>query len=185
MLIAKLVTSFKELDQIADLSRENLVTNISAETKAKEGFVTWQYSADALRALHAIAPSVIVTDGKIVAGYALTLTHASALIYPPMRHSLEHISSLEYRDRKVGDSRFYLMGQICVGAAYRGRGVVEQLYRYHHDHFSPRFDLLATEISTSNPRSLRAHQKVGFEVINTYRDDTDQWNVVVWDWGAQ
>jgi RimJ/RimL family protein N-acetyltransferase len=35
-----------------------------------------------------------------------------------------------------------------------------------------------TEVSTSNTRSLRAHARVGFEVVTTYRDATDEWAVV-------
>jgi hypothetical protein len=57
MLSTKLVSTPEELDQIAHLNSLNLVTNISPEDKAKNGFVTWSYPAEDLRALHEIAPS--------------------------------------------------------------------------------------------------------------------------------
>jgi ribosomal protein S18 acetylase RimI-like enzyme len=184
MLKASLVKTNRELDQIAELSRANLVSEVSAETKAKEGFVTWVYTPEILRALHAIVPSVIVKDGDVLAGYALTLTAACADIYPIMKATLEHMNGLSYKGRLLGDRRIYLMGQICVDKAYRGQGVVEQLYRAHREYFSDKFDLLVTEISAKNPRSLKAHQKAGFEVIDTYPDNGEVWDVVLLDWGV-
>jgi RimJ/RimL family protein N-acetyltransferase len=92
------------------------------------------------------------------------------------------ISTLVYQGRPLGQQKVYYCGQICVAEAYRGQGVVNLLYQFHRQHFSPQFDLLATEISTANPRSLKAHQKTGFEVIATHRDEVDQWDIVLWDW---
>jgi len=40
---------------------------------------------------------------------------------------------------------------------------------------------LVTEIATRNHRSNNAHKRVGFVTINTFRDETDEWNVVAWD----
>jgi L-amino acid N-acyltransferase YncA len=74
------------------------------------------------------------------------------------------------------------MGQICVHADYRGQGLVGMLYEFHRQQLSAQYDILVTEISTNNPRSLRAHLKTGFKVIDTYRDAQDEWEVVIWDW---
>lgn len=38
-----------------------------------------------------------------------------------------------------------------------------------------------TEVAERNPVSLRAHQKMGFEVVGTYHDGKEQWHVVVWE----
>jgi RimJ/RimL family protein N-acetyltransferase len=69
-----------------------------------------------------------------------------------------------------------------VAYDYRGKGAFDMLYSFHRSAFSGQYDLLATEISTSNLRSIRAHLRVGFEVIDRYRDQEDEWEVVVWDW---
>jgi len=182
MLTARLVSTEKEIQQIAALSSANLSTNISPETKAKEGFVSWVYTPDILETLHAVAPSVIVMDGSTLAGYALTLTPESLDTYPPARPTYEHASTLMYKGRPLGRQRFYLMGQICVAEAYRGQGLVTTLYEGHRRFYHHQFDLLLTEISTANPRSLKAHQKVGFQVIDTHHDAEGNWDVVLWDW---
>jgi len=182
MLTAKLVTTDNEIAQISALSNANLSTNISAETKAKEGFVSWVYTPAILKTLHAVAPSVIVMDGDTLAGYALALTPDCLAHYPPAIPTYDHASALLHKGRPLGEQRFYLMGQICVAEAYRGQGLVGALYEGHRKFYSPCFDLLLTEISVSNPRSLKAHQKVGFEVVDTHRDPQGVWDVVLWDW---
>ena len=182
MLTAKFVTTDKELIQIAELSAANLSSNISAEIKATEGFVSWFYPIDALRALHAVVPSVIVKDGDMVVGYALTLTRECVAVYPPMAPTVAHVSAIRYKDRLLADRQLYFMGQICVGAGYRGQGVVGLLYQFHRQEFSSKYEMLITEIATNNPRSLKAHEKVGFRIVDTYRDEQNEWDVVLWDW---
>ena len=182
MLITKLVTTEQELAEIAALSRANLVSNLSTEIKNKEGFVTWVYTPEALKAIHDIIPSVIVKDGDTLAGYALSISPACVDAYPPMLGTHTLVSAIPYKGRPLGEQRVYYCGQICVAEAYRGQGVVNLLYQFHRQQFSPQFDRLVTEISTANPRSLKAHQKVGFGIIKTHKDEMDEWDVVLWDW---
>jgi hypothetical protein len=56
------------------------------------------------------------------------------------------------------------------------------LCQQHKEVYGRYFDFLLTEISINNPRSLKAHEKIGFQTIYTYKDAMDEWNVVVWDW---
>jgi ribosomal protein S18 acetylase RimI-like enzyme len=74
------------------------------------------------------------------------------------------------------------MGQICVDKAYRGKGLVNMLYQKHREIYSSRFDFILTEISTANIRSIKAHEKLGFQSIHTYTDAMDEWRVVIWNW---
>jgi hypothetical protein len=184
MLTAKLVTTDHEINSIAALSNANLSTNITPETKEKEGFVSWVYTPIILKTLHAISPSVIVMDGDTLAGYALTITPESLAAYPPASPTFEHASTLIHNGRPLGQQRFYLMGQICIAEPYRGQGLVTTLYHGHRQFYMEKFDLLLTEISIANPRSLKAHQKVGFQVIDKHRDEAGLWDVVLWDWAA-
>lgn len=182
MLQAQFVSHDEELIQIANLSGTNHVSHLSDEVKASEGFVTWSYIPEVLRKLHDIHPSVIVKDGDKVVGYALVLLRGSAVIYEPLKEMLAYFSTLQYQGKPLLDHRVYFMGQICVDKDHRGQGVVDRLYQFHRQALSSQYDLLVTEIATRNVRSMKAHQKVGFITINTYKDATDEWNVVLWDW---
>jgi ribosomal protein S18 acetylase RimI-like enzyme len=182
MLITKLITTEEEFAGIIELSKANLVSTLPVEIKAREGFVTWVYTKEVLQAIHAVIPSVIVKDEGTVVGYALSLSPACIDIYPPMAGTHKKVSTVSYKGIPLGRQRVYYCGQICVAEGYRGQGLVNMLYQFHREQFSSQFDRLVTEISTANPRSLKAHQKIGFQIIETHTDDVDEWDIVLWDW---
>ncbi len=74
------------------------------------------------------------------------------------------------------------MGQICISEAFRGQGIFEKLYLKHKEIYSGKFDICLTEVSVRNKRSMKAHERVGFQTIHTFKDKTDDWNILLWDW---
>ena len=181
-MIATIVTNNDELSQIHHLNRQNLKYNINDDEKNREGFVSWLYSEELLFQMHQLAPSVIVKDGSTIAGYALTTLKESRKFHTDLETMFHHLESVNYNGKSLVNQNFYCMGQICVAKEYRGRGIVDMLYQKHKEIYSKQFDFILTEISTANVRSIKAHEKVGFVTINTYKDVMDEWNVVVWNW---
>jgi len=182
MYTIELVTTTEQIQQIAKLSAINLRSVIDEHTKIDQGFLTWEYTPRLLAAMHEFAPSVIAIDEGNVVGYALVATHAMAEVHTEMKLMLDNLSTLSYLGHPMNDYRYYMMGQICIAQEHRGKGLFEKLYQHHRTVYSNQFDMLMTEVSTSNHRSMRAHEKVGFKTIHTYHDHMDEWNVVVWDW---
>lgn len=182
MYTPTLVTTPAELQQIAALSKENLRAGLSEQEKQTQGFITWEYPFTLLQQLHTIAPSVIVKYQEEVVGYALTAFKESAIFQAEMVPMIDHLETLVFNGRLVKEYTYYIMGQVCVAKDHRGKGVFDMLYQHHKTVFQPQFELLVTEVSTSNLRSLQAHRKLGFQIINTYRDAVDEWDVIVWDW---
>lgn len=182
MLYPTVVSTEKELQQIQRLNQQNLKTNISAEEQKLEGFVSWTYSLELLKKMHSQAPSIIVKDGNEVVAYALVTLIEACDFHQDLQAMILNLSSVHYMGKPLMQYRFYLMGQICIQKEYRGEGVFDLLYKQHKTVYSEKFELLVTEISAANKRSLRAHEKLGFENIHTYNDGNDEWIVVVWNW---
>jgi predicted GNAT superfamily acetyltransferase len=122
--------------------------------------------------MHALLPSVVAEDQGALIGYALSMAVEAQPFVPVLQPMFEQIE-------KLGLKNFYVMGQVCVAKNHRGQGVFDALYDGHRRLYGSRFDALVTEISVRNQRSLRAHARVGFEVVHHYRDATDEWLVVV------
>jgi ribosomal protein S18 acetylase RimI-like enzyme len=171
-----------ELEQILALQRRNLEQALSAEELRSQGFVTLRHDLAALEQMHALAPSIIVQQGAELVGYALAMPRECRALMPVLEPMFELFDRLEYRGRPLSEQRFYVMGQICIDKAHRGRGLVERLYQKHREIYERRFDFIVTEVACRNHRSLRAHNRVGFQTLHTYQDATDEWAVVVWDW---
>ncbi|NVJ07646.1 GNAT family N-acetyltransferase [Myxococcus sp. AM001] len=173
-----------ELEHILALQQKNLKQALSEDELRAQGFVTVQHDLPALEQMHAMAPSIVAHhDGALVA-YALTMPREARALAPVLEPMFALFESLDFRGRLLSDYRFYVMGQICIDRAHRGQGLFDRLYHQHRDHFRDAFDLIVTEVSARNLRSLRAHERVGFETLHTYRDATDEWAVVAWDWAA-
>ncbi len=182
MLEASIVTTEDELAQIHQLNQLNLKQNLSEKEKKEEGFVSWLYSMKLLEQMHKLAPSVIIKDNGNVVAYALVTLKEASEFHPDLQTMINNLQPLQYNGKSLFNYSFYCMGQICIDKNYRGKGVFNSLYQHHKKIYQTKFDLLVTEISTSNPRSQKAHEKVGFKTINIYRDIMDEWNVVAWDW---
>jgi hypothetical protein len=182
MYSATTVGSNKDLEQILQLQRQNLKQFISQEEKDAQGFLTMQFNLPMLQQLHAIAPSVIIKQADEVVAYAMTVTPEGRQAYPDLEPMFVNFEQLQWQGKPLYDYRFYVMGQICVSKEHRAKGLFDKLYQHHKAVYSPHYDFIITEISTSNARSLQAHKRVGFQTIHQYEDSVDTWNVVVWDW---
>jgi ribosomal protein S18 acetylase RimI-like enzyme len=182
MLRPTFVTTREELEQIHRLNKENLKQNLSPAEQNEQGFITWLYSLELLERMHKLSASVIVKDGEDVVGYALTTPVDARAFHPDLDKMFLNLESVHYKGVPLFSFNFYCMGQICIDKKYRGRGIVDLLYQKHKELYGQQFDFILTEISTRNKRSIKAHEKIGFTSIYKYTDETDEWDVVIWNW---
>ena len=167
-----------DLDGILALQRQNLPESLTAEAARRDGFVTVVHTREVLSRMHAIAPSVVARHQDRVVGYALAMPRECRSFVPILEPMFAVLDGLEYRGEPLSRARYYVMGQICVAAGFRGTGLFQAMYAEHLAAFVDRYELIVTEISARNARSLRAHERTGFETLTTYTDATDDWVVV-------
>lgn len=182
MLKATTVSGHADLQEILDLQAANLKNNISNDEMKSEGFVTVHHSYDTIQKMHNVAPSVIIKDNEKIVAYALVMLKECRDLVPTLEPMFALLDQLRWKDKALNGFSFYVMGQICIAKTHRRQGLFEMLYQKHKEIYQHQFDFIITEVSLSNPRSLRAHERVGFETIHTYRDNTDDWTVIAWDW---
>jgi ribosomal protein S18 acetylase RimI-like enzyme len=180
MLIQKLITTDEELVQVAQLSEANSALNVQEDLKKTEGYVTWSYPLNVLRVINRVAPSVIVKDGEKVVGYAIVLTKETAPHFAPLREALEWFGTVQYEQKSILDHRVYFLGQTCIHQDYRGKGILNLLYDFHRQEYSPFYDIAVSEISVNNPRSKRAHEKIGFTTLQSRFIGAEEWDTVLW-----
>ena len=179
MFDVTIVTRDDELEQILRLQQLNLVGNIDAAEMQSQGFVTMNHSAAVLKQMHQLAPSVIIKHDHKVVAYALVMLRECRDLFPPLQPMFTNFDHLEWKGKPLNNYKFYVMGQVCVDKDYRGKGLFDLLYQKHKEIYQDQYDFVITEVSTRNHRSIRAHQRAGFQTINTYRDELDEWAVVI------
>lgn len=181
-ILIKYAETEDELYQILKLQNLNHIDNLSINDKNSNGFVTVKHNIELLTNMNNAARQIIAKDNDIVIGYALVMMREFSEMIPVLIPMFEMFSNLTYKDRQLTNYSFYVMGQICISESHRGKGVFEKLYLKHKETYSEKFDICLTEVSDSNSRSMRAHQKVGFQTICSFKDKTDYWNILLWDW---
>ena len=147
-MIATIVTTDNELEEIVELSHKSLRTKISVVQQQQQGFITWNYSFQLLKQMNDQCAHVIVKDKGNVVGYALVALKEASIFHKDLNAMVAHLGTLEYENELLQQYRFYVMGQICVDEDYRGKGVFQMLYQQHKKLFENGFDFVVTEIST-------------------------------------
>jgi L-amino acid N-acyltransferase YncA len=176
------LSSEEDIHQVLALQQANLPANITTETADSQGFVTVQHDFDLLKKMNDAIPQVVARKEDTIVGYALVMLPAFQEFIPVLKPMFGMFREIDYHGKKISACQYYVMGQICVAEGYRGQGVFDGMYQQHRVLFANKFDFCVTEISTRNTRSLRAHQRLGFETVHTFRDETDHWEIVIWDW---
>lgn len=166
---------------ILQLQRQNLYSLISPEQQANEGFVFARHNLKLLKAMATHLPQVVALYNNEVVGYNLAMSMAMQDKVPSLVTMFAQFKICRYSGKSLSDYQFFIGGQVCVDKDFRGQHLLSKLYNTTRNLVSPDHQLCVTEIAARNHRSLKAHVKMGFEVISTYQDEKELWHIVVWD----
>ena len=175
------VSTTDEVSEILELQARNHPSVLTSETMAREGFVTVRHDGSVLRRMNDVAPAVIAKAGTRLVGYALVMPREFGADVPILRPFFDRLDTLSWKGVPLrGNPRWFVMGQICIADGYRGIGIFDGLYRTMAQACADRFDFTVTEVAARNPRSLRAHARVGFRPMHVYSDATtgEEWHVI-------
>lgn len=172
-----------DLQGILALQQANLRRSLPANVAAEQGFVTLRYTLDQMRQMHRAGPSVIAKDGDAVVGYVITTLPETRQFVPELASLFDQIDALTYHNCSLSTYAYYVAGQVCVADGYRGQALLDRMYQHHRALYADRFQLLITDISALNTRSLRVHERIGFQPLQRFYEPTasEEWVVVVWD----
>lgn len=185
MVTYQLAATTKDLQGILDLQAKNLPKNISTEEAQSQGFVTVHHHMELLQRMNDKAASIIAKVDEQVVGYNLAMTRDFAQDIPVLVPMFEILDGLEMNGQSMSEVNYIVCGQVCVDKAYRGKGIFSGMYEFYQKSYADQYQVIMTEIATRNTRSLRAHEKVGFNIIHSYvAEGGESWEIVRWNWGS-
>src|SRR5262245_45302781 len=184
MITITVASSDQQLEEILTLQRRYHARTVSKAAQSREGFVFAEHTLPLLRRMATQSPQAIALSEGHVVGYCLSLPLTLRTELPSLAPMFEEFGRCVYRGRPLPEHRFVVGGQVCVDRAYRGQGLMARLYGQLRTSLSPHCDLCVTEIATRNRVSVRAHERMGFEVISRYSDAREEWVIVAWDFSG-
>jgi GNAT superfamily N-acetyltransferase len=180
-IVFEAASTEQHFEQILQLQKQNLFSEISEDQQAQQGFVFAEHSVPLLKRMAAHLPQVTaVSDGRVI-GYNLAMTVAMKDEMPRLAPMFAQFERSQYRGRPLATYNFMVGGQICVDKDFRGQGLLRRLYHATRDRLPPGYQLCVTEVAARNVISLEAHKRMGFEEVSSYHDGKELWSVVVWN----
>lgn len=165
--------------QIIELQLQSLLSTLTDYEAKTEGFVTLQHTSKQLAEMNVPYPHIICMDGDDLVGYTLVMLKLFKEAFPVIAPVIDIINELSYNKKCLGDSKYFIMGQVCIAKKARGQGIFKKLYDRLEEQMKSDFDYVITVISNQNKRSLRAHEKVGFETIKIDTSQGRDWIIVL------
>ena len=172
-----------DLQQILELQAANHPENISKKELIEQGFVTVRHNLSLLQAMNKGFPHIVAKAQEKLIAYALVMLKEFKDQIPVLIPMFDQIDRLEYKGQTLATVNYFVMGQVCIAKGFRGQGVFYGLYEKMKTEMQSHFPMVITEVSMRNLRSLKAHEKAGFETILEYTStDGEQWIIMSWDW---
>ena len=178
------VTHQAQIQQMLDLQMQNLPQYITADEAKEQGFLTVQHDATLLWAMNQKHAHSIAVDNEKVVGFALVMTQDFKNNIPILIPMFKQLDEMTFQHKPLNESSYFIMGQICVAKPHRGQGIAGQMYKNLQERLSNSFEYVITEVVTHNWRSMRAHEKVGFQILKQYKDELngEEWALLIWNW---
>jgi len=180
MVKIRKATDEKDIAGILSLQKKYLKTSENQGKDWSDGFVTLRHSEEILAQMIDESPQMIALESGRIVGYNLSMIPDRSVSFPILKPMLQAFETIKIDGRKLIDYSYLIGGQCCIDAGYRGKGLLRQLYEGTKNEFIA--DFCVTEIARTNPRSLQAHLKIGFEKMIEYSAADYLWDVVLWDW---
>jgi len=172
----------KDIREILILQGQNLRNEQQSLQSYRDGFVTVKHEFELLDKMNKAQGHIIAVENDEVVGYVLAMPATFREQIAILQPMFEIFDRIHYRNRNLNEYNYYVIGQACIAPDFRGTGLLGKMYDQHRECYSKQFDFCITEVSTSNARSIRAHEKQGFKTIYSYSDQTDEWHIILWNW---
>ena len=155
----------EDLEGVRELLERNLAGNLS-ESQKKDGFLSVHFTADQLREMADDGVMIVVLCGSRVVGFLSTQSCRYNLSIPIARTMLEALSD------SIEQHQTLVCGPVCIDSAFRGQGILEQIYALLVEEAADTYNTGVTFVSESNPRSIAAHEnKLGMTSVGRFEHD--------------
>lgn len=161
-----------------DLQNRNLGSVLTRSEKS-DGFLSAGFEPDEFKALNDDLCVVVCAASKEVLGFLVASTTEFNKAFPLPRTMIERYRDSIFEGRTLDSYRSYISGPVCVERTERGKGIFEGMYGKLFDLLPAEYELAVTLVANDNPRSMNAHQKVGFNPVSQFMFNGRTFNILV------
>ena len=173
--------ALRDISGVSALQGKYHVSTIG-EADKPDGFVTTLFTEEQFKNLIEKENGLaIACDGDKIIGYAMAASWDYWSEWPLFQHMIEDLPNTSYLGEVLTLENSYQYGPICVDKKYRGTDVFPNLFEFSRQEMLERYPIMITFINQINPRSIRAHEKVGMDLIKEFEFNDNQYYELGYD----
>lgn len=158
----------EDIAAVEELQKKYHVDTISDEDRP-DGFVTTLFTREQFKKLIEEENGLaLACDGDKIVGYAMAASWDYWSDWPLFEHMIEDLPNTKYLGQTLSTENSYQYGPIAVDSDYRGGDVFPNLFEFSRQQMKDRYPILLTFINKINPRSYRAHEKLGLDIVQEF-----------------
>lgn len=155
---------FEGMVKLQDL---NLVSKISDEQK-KDGFLSAAFSAAQFESMDNDGCVIVGLDADEVKAFLCASTPMFNLPFPLPSAMIERFPVIDFKGKKLSQMQTIITGPVCIDESWRGKGVIERLYEALYQELHGEYNAAVVFVSVENPRSIKAHERLGMTVVDEF-----------------
>ncbi len=116
--------------------------------------------------------TIVAVSGTQIAGALFAQSCRYNLQHVPLAAKMvEKLESMVIDGASIAVDNSIVCGPVCIGKEFRGLGLLTRLYDCFKLEAQNRYQIGLTFVSQNNPRSRRAHEKIGMKIMTTFESD--------------
>ena len=143
---------------ILQLQTQNTPANLS-DSQKRQGFIVSSMNEAQLAHINQGIGILVAVEDQALAGFVCLMTTDAQPRPPVVDAMLEKLAGESFNGKPLSEQRVFMYGPVCLDSAWRGKGVLKQLFAAVKAHTREKFDVGTLFIDDSNPHSLAAHQQ--------------------------
>jgi hypothetical protein len=164
---------------ILQLQAQNVPENLS-DAQKRQGFIVSRMDEAQLAHINQRLGILVATAAERLAGFVCLMSTDARPRPPVVDAMLATLAGLSFNGAPLSEQRVFMYGPVCLDRAWRGKGVLKQLYAAVRAHTCGEFDAGALFIDDDNPHSLAAHvQGLGMTALAPFRSGQKDYQLVV------
>jgi hypothetical protein len=167
-----------DYEQLVALQEATLVSNLSDAEKA-DGFLSRTFTAEELKAMDTDLCIVVCENNGSVQGFLATGTLEYNGQFDLPSTMIARFNQVNYEDKLLSAWASFIAGPVAIDKSARGTGAFQGMYHELFRIIPEKYDLATTLISTVNTRSLRAHEKIGYESVDGFNWNNRDYIILV------
>lgn len=164
-----------DINAVLELQSKYLFANMSEEERAF-GFVTTPFTFVQINEIIELDGLFVAAQNTDIVAYAFAASWDYFSQWPIFPFMVNRLPLLDYREVGLTADNSFQYGPICIASAYRGTGLLQELFETMRIAMSDRYPYGVTFINQVNEISFHAHtSKLGMTWIDSFPFNGNQY----------